>query len=1360
VKLAACDVAAHALPLPGLRACNDVTASSQRARDVVGYVAGGMATSAATNIARTGGRASHRHAAAVLHCCGPSTSSTARCGLVHRHPRLGPLALELADAADAVDARDEAFGDRVGWPPFFPPQANTDAVRQSLDETLGCAVLWRVLDCAGVDLGVLSGEPFTRQGSVCWPRLGCGGGSDWTGCAPSARLWHTALANCFGAAYSPLRLAAGSVLMREIARCINRHAPPRPPAEEDLEPAWPPLPQPSLIGAGASAVSALAAATTAAAAYQAVASNKSKVPGAPPGYSRAEWNAATKEAVKAEDALPPAERQSARSARVAAQQAAWAAARVVAEVAADEAAFAFEWEVRRLQEAPPPPPRVSFDPQARIAGWEVTLLTLLLASFVPARWAAQAEMAAVLVEELGCDASAPIAAGGAGHAVHGAAVVPVDTAVDYTLMHAAAAVWLAGLGGAPRREFCKSEAWTELYMMTACAEGVSVPLQPHQAPTPPPRVAAAALRYIVDRVPALGAALRVRRSGIVALADPDDTAVQEDPQAKRLASDTVASATAAHAPGPNHEGHVSNVDVDDSMLRGAAAAPSLPPLALPRLQLPPLLEAAGLSPVEAALVAAPHVPDGPFILRFISVVQEIVASGDRDEAAHYLGVDLPRLTSALLPVWAASDLVPICGLPHKPQRAPEPAVAAAEGVVKELQRIRSGKKWHGPYRAQPVQAAVTRLGPAPPAPAERWLRLQTQAVFHAGEDGDGSADAACLALATATHDELRGCLRKTTSALRAARTAAGDAYIPNEVCSTTERSRQALAMIPRHMANALALLAEWGRRKPGGAAAVACAHAAARGCPPPAAWWPTPPQLAEDGDTEVAAAAAEVAVAGVLHGWPAGDVWLALGLVGAAGQAAWLRRLVAAELERLYAPAESTRPPMSAWVPLPPQSPLLALRHPTRLAALRMVLQHPGAAAALDNNTLTSLLRLPYKLGPSYARLLLEASAAAVTPTQRLTCLSALSLLLAECGALSGTPPHGQLLEREWQKLQRGEAMEQQRRRVLAAAAVMLDQARQPDGKDGGMRALMALRQPGTGRTLLHLASAAHGRLPRLLIAALPELATLVNTADASGGTPLQAVCSSCHRTEGLLHLVRCGGQVHDDTGGVLAAALPTSALAHDRCVLLDAFAAEGALVMLAAPADGVDVNSEPNAVLGPLRHLLARAIDPMLLRRLLSWVPACLDAWAGTLVSQCEGAASYWVSSTSYVVADMLSRLYRLAEEPSRALLEAVRGGMAPVYVLPRMAVVPGYTIQWTPAAVSHQRPMLLRELAWARRGPIVALRRRSRINQEAEPTTTRTTAAEVAGSAPDRAADKMATSAARRETNADVAVGLQPAL
>jgi hypothetical protein len=36
------------------------------------------------------------------------------------------------------------------------------------------------------------------------------------------------------------------------------------------------------------------------------------------------------------------------------------------------------------------------------------------------------------------------------------------------------------------------------------------------------------------------------------------------------------------------------------------------------------------------------------------------------------------------------------------------------------------------------------------------------------------------------------------------------------------------------------------------------------------------------------------------------------------------------------------------------------------------------------------------------------------------------------------------------------------------------------------MRALTALRQPVTGRTLLHLAALADGRLPRLLIAACP----------------------------------------------------------------------------------------------------------------------------------------------------------------------------------------------------------------------------------------------------------------------------------
>jgi hypothetical protein len=242
------------------------------------------------------------------------------------------------------------------------------------------------------------------------------------------------------------------------------------------------------------------------------------------------------------------------------------------------------------------------------------------------------------------------------------------------------------------------------------------------------------------------------------------------------------------------------------------------------------------------------------------------------------------------------------------------------------------------------------------------------------------------------------------------------------------------------------------------------------------------------------------------------------------------------------------------------------------------------------------------------------------------------------------------------------------------------------------MRTLTALRQPVTGRTLLHLAALADGRLPRLLTASVPGLAAQVNIADASCGTPLEAACAGFRRAEGLLHLVRCGAEVCDDSGALLAAVLPLAASAHHRCVLLNAFAAEGAFVMLAAPANRLNGNIEPNAVMGPLRHLLVRARDPMLLRRLLSWAPGCLDAWAATFDSQCEGASSYWLSSPGYFVADMLGQRYGVAEDPSRALLEAVRGGLAPVYVLPRMAAR-ARTVQWAPAAVPQVRPMLLRE-------------------------------------------------------------------
>jgi hypothetical protein len=544
---------------------------------------------------------------------------------------------------------------------------------------------------------------------------------------------------------------------------------------------------------------------------------------------------------------------------------------VTARIAADEAAFPFEWEVQRLYEPPPPPPRVPFDPQARIAGWEGTLLTRLLASAVPARWAAQAEMAAVLVEELGCDASAPIAAGAASHAVPDAAGVPVDAASDYTLMHAAAAMWLAGLGGTVADRLSRRWSWPELdEVAIEQAKELErqprvVPLRPHQAPTPPPRVAAAGLRYTVDRVPALGAALRERRRG---------------------------GATTSVITGVQH---------------GSAAAVqhAVPPaLSLPCLQLPLQLESAGLTPMEAALGAGPYLWPGLTGLRFIPAVHEIVASGDRDAVERYLGVDLPRLSAALLPVWAASGSAPAPLTGRANPDEAEPALLAAEAVVQQLDFIGTGQvRWRRQRTpAQLLPKAVALPCTAPSVLLERWLRLQALHPFVDPAGGDGAGDAACLDLAVATRDELRGCLRKAASALRAARAAADEDQL----------NRCPNAPVSAH-ASALCAASAHGQRA--GAAGRVGAPQARRGCcgglrsrgsrggPPPTAWWPTPPQLAEEGDAEVAAAAAEVAVAGVLHGWPAGDVWLALGLVGAAGRRAWLRRLLA-ELAGLYAPAD------------------------------------------------------------------------------------------------------------------------------------------------------------------------------------------------------------------------------------------------------------------------------------------------------------------------------------------------------------------------------------------------------------------------------------------------------------------------
>jgi hypothetical protein len=297
----------------------------------------------------------------------------------------------------------------------------------------------------------------------------------------------------------------------------------------------------------------------------------------------------------------------------------------------------------------------------------------------------------------------------------------------------------------------------------------------------------------------------------------------------------------------------------------------------------------------------------------------------------------------------------------------------------------------------------------------------------------------------------------------------------------------------------------------------------------------------------------------------------------------------------------------------------------------------------------------------------------------------------------------------------------------------------QAEGEDGEC-AMILLRQPVTGRTLLHLAALADGRLPRLLTTTVPGFAAQANTADAAGGTPLEAACAGFRRAEGLLHLVRCGAQVYDDSGVLLAAALPTSASAHDRCVLLDAFAAEGAVVRLAPRADRVPVHAETNAVMGPLRHLLMPHMDPTLLRRLVPWAPGCLEAWVATCKSQCGDARRFWASSAGYLVAEVLHR----------APMEAVRGGVAPLYDLPRPDA-PGRTVTWMRHAVPQLHPTLLRELAWTRRGPVVALRLRLRVIQDTEPTTTNATRPKPLPRRPAGLIAEVASFAAGRDNNTD---------
>jgi hypothetical protein len=408
-------------------------------------------------------------------------------------------------------------------------------------------------------------------------------------------------------------------------------------------------------------------------------------------------------------------------------------------------------------------------------------------------------------------------------------------------------------------------------------------------------------------------------------------------------------------------------------------------------------------------------------------------------------------------------------------------------------------------------------------------------------------------------------------------------------------------------------------------------------------------------------------------------------------------------------------------LPVTTESPLLALRHPGRLAALRVVLQHPGAAAALDRDTIISLLRLAYALGPGYARLLLEAAAATGTPTSRQATVPALCQLLTECGMLSA-PSYRLRLDGAWQERQHAEAVDQHRRRVLVTAMVVVDHMLHA-GDEGSVRALTALRQPVTDRTLLHLAALADGRLPRLLTAAVPGLAAQVNTADASGGTSLEAATSGFRRAEGLLHLVRCGAQVYDNSGAILAAALPLHTPAHDRCVLLDAFAAAGALVRLEPLGIGTASVPAPMAPPSeasvvprlPWREVLKCDMGALLLHRLLSWAPDSLGAWSDS-TWRAHDQLSQWDVTPAFCVFDRYGYSDEHRRDPERTTWEVVRSGLASAYARRRESALPSSlpAVIWAHHAAPHFRPMLMREMAWARRSPLVALRHMLRAQHE----------------------------------------------
>jgi hypothetical protein len=175
--------------------------------------------------------------------------------------------------------------------------------------------------------------------------------------------------------------------------------------------------------------------------------------------------------------------------------------------------------------------------------------------------------------------------------------------------------------------------------------------------------------------------------------------------------------------------------------------------------------------------------------------------------------------------------------------------------------------------------------------------------------------------------------------------------------------------------------------------------------------------------------------------------------------------------------------------------------------------------------------------------------------------------------------------------------------------------------------------------------------------------------------------------------------------------------------VLLDAFAAAGALVRLEPLGIGTASVPAPMAPPSeasvvprlPWREVLKCDMGALLLHRLLSWAPDSLGAWSDS-TWRAHDQLSQWDVTPAFCVFDRYGYSDEHRRDPERTTWEVVRSGLASAYARRRESALPSSlpAVIWAHHAAPHFRPMLMREMAWARRSPLVALRHMLRAQHE----------------------------------------------